>query len=122
MRIFIFLFPFFSHPHPVPSPSYCYLANIIYYLSSWSSLFLSRYSSLLSEANGFHVSSLNHLTKDCVDLKQIDCQIFLQQRWVYLRSAETCHLGSIIMMRHLQIPAGQGKENVFAKGKRKRGG
>jgi len=32
-----------------------------------------------------------------VDLKQIDCQIFIQQRRVYWESAENCNSGSATM-------------------------
>ena len=58
----------------------------------------------------------------CVDLKQIDCQLFLQQRRIYLGSAENCHLGSASMVSQMQVPALQGKENTFIEGKRKLGG
>ena len=41
---------------------------------------------------------------DNVDLKQIDCHIFLQQRWVYLGSTENCNSGSTSIVRYVQIP------------------
>ena len=40
-------------------------------------------------------------------------QIFLQQSWVYLGSAENCRSGSATMVSHMQIPSQQGKENPF---------
>ena len=39
-----------------------------------------------------------------VDLKQTDCQLFLQQRWVYSGSIENCSLWSAIMVSHAQVP------------------
>ena len=42
-----------------------------------------------------------------VYLKLIDCHIFLQQRCVYLGSAEHCNLGSEIEVNHLQVPIRQ---------------
>ena len=41
---------------------------------------------------------------DSVDLKQIDCHIFLQQRWVYLGSTENCNSASTTIVRCVQIP------------------
>ena len=40
-------------------------------------------------------------------LKLIDCHIFLQQRCVYLGSADHCNLGSEIEVNHLQVPIRQ---------------
>ena len=56
-----------------------------------------------------------------VDLKQIECQIFLQQRWVYLASSESCNSGSVPMVSHVQFPPKQGK-GPFTAEKRKLGG
>ena len=42
-----------------------------------------------------------------VDLKQIDWQIFLQQKWVYLEPAENSSLGSAAMSSHVQVPIWQ---------------
>ena len=39
-----------------------------------------------------------------VDLKQTYCQIFLQQRWVYLGSGENCNPGSVNMVSCMKIP------------------
>ena len=36
--------------------------------------------------------------------ENINCQIFLQQRWVYLGSAENYSLGSEAMVSYVQIP------------------
>ena len=44
-----------------------------------------------------------------VDLKQIYCQIFFQQGWIYSESAENCNLESTVMASHVQVPAQQGK-------------
>ena len=38
------------------------------------------------------------------DLKQIDCQIFLQHIWVYSGLTENCNLQSATMVSHVQIP------------------
>ena len=54
-----------------------------------------------------------------IDLKQIHYQIFLQQRWVCPGSAENYNLGSATMGSHAQVPAWQGKENLFMGLKRK---
>ena len=48
-----------------------------------------------------------------VDPKQIDCQLFLQQSWVYLGLAESCNLGSGTMESHGQVLAQQGQENTL---------
>ena len=39
----------------------------------------------------------------------VDCQIFLQQRWVYWRSAENY----IIVCNHMQVPTQQDGEKAF---------
>ena len=38
------------------------------------------------------------------DLKQIDCQIFLQHIWVYSGLTENCNVESATMVSHVQIP------------------
>ena len=48
-----------------------------------------------------------------VDLEQIACQIFWQQRCVYSESVENCNLGSAITVSHIQISTWQRKENAF---------
>ena len=53
------------------------------------------------------------------NLKQMDCQIFLWQKWIYSGSAENCNLGSATMMSHVQVSTWQGKETVFTERKRK---
>ena len=45
-----------------------------------------------------------------VDLKQIDCQMFLQQRCFYLGSVENYNLRSANMASHVQIPTWQGRK------------
>lgn len=44
------------------------------------------------------------------DLKQMDCLIFLLQKWIYLGLAKNCNIGSATTASHMQVPAGQGKE------------
>ena len=56
-----------------------------------------------------------------VELKQVDDQIFLQERWVYSGSAGNCNLGSATVVIHVQVSTWQGKENNFIEGKRKLG-
>ena len=51
-----------------------------------------------------------------VDLKQIDCQLFLQQKCVYSQSTKTCNLGSVTMASHTSsMPL----EDSYREGKRK---
>ena len=47
-----------------------------------------------------------------VDLKQIDCQIFLQQRGVYSELAENCNSRSTNVGSHVQVPAWQGEDTL----------
>ena len=56
-----------------------------------------------------------------VDLKQTDYQIFLQQRWVCLGSAENCSLESATLVSYVQVPTRQGKENAFIEGEKEAG-
>lgn len=66
--------------------------------------------------------SLSQLSLDCfVKLKQIDCWLFLQQKWVYLESTMNWNSWFATMVSHMQIPSKNGKENSFIKGKRKLG-
>ena len=44
-----------------------------------------------------------------VDLKQTECQIFLQQRWVYLESSENCDSGSVPTVSTCRFPQGKGR-------------
>ena len=48
-----------------------------------------------------------------VDLKQIDCQIFIHQRRVYLESAENCNSGSATVASYMHIPTCQRKQRIF---------
>ena len=57
-----------------------------------------------------------------VDLKQIGCQIFLQQRWVYSGPAETCSSGSATMVWATCSPCTARDDECFYRGKRKLGG
>ena len=70
-----------------------------------------------------------------VDLKQIDCQLFLQQKkfsvffwsWVFfffffLEISKELHLESATMVSPVQPPCKNGEENSFREGRRKLGG
>ena len=48
---------------------------------------------------------------------ETDCQIFLQQRCVYVGSAENYSSGSTTMVSHVQVPTEPGKENIFIEGR-----
>ena len=61
-------------------------------------------------------------SQSIVGLKETDCQILLQQRWVYLGSAEKSNSWSPTMGSHVQGSAQQGKENTFIEGKMQLGG
>jgi len=50
-----------------------------------------------------------------IDLNQVDCQLFLQQRWVCLGSAKKCISGSATV----EFTKQQGKETSFNEGERK---
>lgn len=47
-----------------------------------------------------------------VDLRQTDCLVFLQQRWVYLGSAENCNLALGTIVRYVNVPTWQ-VQNTF---------
>lgn len=51
-----------------------------------------------------------------VNLKQIDCQIFLQSRWAYSGSVENCSLGPVTVGSHVQSPCIAREEELFYKG------
>ena len=55
-----------------------------------------------------------------VDLKQTDCQIFLQQRWAYSGSEEKFAIQGLQVM--CKPPEGQGKEKASTGRERKLGG
>ena len=48
-----------------------------------------------------------------VDLKWIDYQVFLQQRWVYLGATENCKLGSASLVSQMQVSTQKGNMNTF---------
>ena len=56
-----------------------------------------------------------------VDLAEIDCKIFLQQRWIYLVSAKNCISKSTTMVSPVQVPR-WGKENTLTEGRGSREG
>lgn len=60
---------------------------------------------------------LRNLT-ELYDLKQIDCQIFIQQNQVYLPSGENCNSESESMVSHEQV-LHMTREECFYRGKRK---
>ena len=47
------------------------------------------------------------------DLKQIDYQMFLQQRWIYLGSVESFNLASMSPVMSVKVLTQKGKENTF---------
>lgn len=51
-----------------------------------------------------------------IDLKQIDCQIFLKQRWVYLGLAENCNL-RFITMSLIKVLTYKGRRTLLQRGK-----
>ena len=51
-----------------------------------------------------------------VDQKQIDCQIFLRQSWVYLGSAENCNSGSATTVSCVQVPRTAREGELFYRG------
>lgn len=51
------------------------------------------------------------------DLKQTNCQVFLQQRRIYSGSAKNCNWGPTNVMSHVQVPTQQGKEKLLQRGK-----
>ena len=61
------------------------------------------------------------LTVSTVDLKQMNYQIFLQQRWI-AGLAKNWSLELETKVRYIQVPAWQGKENTFIERKRNLGG
>ena len=78
----------------------------------------------------FHVAVFTHfycyerfqrmtILPTIANMKQIGCQIFLWQKWIYSGSEENCNLGSVTTMSHVQVSTRQGKENVFIERKRK---
>ena len=81
----------------------------------WSSLYVFHWEPLCRINIQYFViiSMCQVFTDTTVDLKKIDCWIFLQQRWICLRSAENCTLRSTTMESHLQVPTQEGKENSF---------
>lgn len=48
-----------------------------------------------------------------VNLKQVDCQVFLQQRWIYSGSAENCSSESATMVSHMQVPYCKGQRKLL---------
>lgn len=67
------------------------------------------------------ILSFSFLTHYNVELKRIDCQLFFQQKWVYLGSANNWNSGSSIMVRPMQVPSKNGKDNSFIEGERELG-
>ena len=67
----------------------------------------------------FHGSPDHVYSLLSVDLKQIDCQIFLQQRWVYSGSAENCSSSFATRVTPCASPQRARDVEHFYKGKRK---
>ena len=51
------------------------------------------------------------------DLKQTECQIFLQQRWVYSGAAGNSNSGSKTMVSRMQVSHNKGMRTLLQKGK-----
>ena len=68
----------------------------------------------------FSLCEIRMIILTVVDLKQIDCQIFLQPRWIYSGSPENCSLGSATVGSHMQVPEGEGR-NTFIEGEKEAG-
>lgn len=52
-----------------------------------------------------------------VDLKLIDCQLFLQQKRVYFGSTKNCNSGFASLVSHVQVPNENGEVNSLRGGK-----
>ena len=50
---------------------------------------------------------------EIVDIKSINYQIFLQQRWTCLGSAENCNVGPVNGSGHVQVPRGEGRRPLL---------
>ena len=64
----------------------------------------------------------NPLVLPHADLKQMNYQLFLKQKWVYSGSAKYCNLGSATMANHMQVPPNRERRILLQRGKRKLGG
>ena len=53
---------------------------------------------------------------DVISQFDVNCQMFLQERWVYSRSKVTCNSGSPTMTSHVQVPGGQGRRMFLRQG------
>ena len=76
----------------------------------------------VSKGNVMHLNVLwvtLYMQLTLFDLRQIDCQLFLQQRWVYSRSAENYSRGLQPWQATCKCLHRQGKENFFIEEKRK---
>ena len=67
------------------------------------------------------ILSFSFLSHYNVELERIYCRLFFQQKWVYLGSANNCNSGSSVMVRPMQVPSKNGKENSFIEGERELG-
>ena len=47
------------------------------------------------------------------DLKQTNCQVFLQQRWVYSGSAENCNWGPTNVIAMCKFPHSKGRKSFY---------
>ena len=74
---------------------------------------------LLSEFVSQNAWLQHHKGHQNVYLKQTDCQIFPQERWVYQGLAENWNMGSVTMVNYIQVPIQQGKDKTFTERKRK---
>ena len=63
------------------------------------------------------VYSVGHETINDCDLKQMNCQLFLQQRWVYSESSKNCNSRLATKANQVQVPTWQRKELLLQKGR-----
>lgn len=63
-------------------------------------------------------SNFHKYRQAIVEQKDTDCQIFLQQRWLYSRSAENCNLRFATMVSHITLPPSKERRKLLESGKR----
>lgn len=64
-------------------------------------------------------SNFHKYRQAIVEQKNTDCQIFLQQRWLYSRSAENCNVRFATMVSHITLPPSKERRKLLESGKRK---
>lgn len=61
------------------------------------------------------VYSVGHETINDCDLKQMNCQLFLQQRWVYSESSKNCNSRLATKANQVQVPTGKERNCFYRK-------